>query len=160
VELFERQENLFALIVIALLAIVYFGLQRRLNDSTKPEKVPRRLLTTILRGGILLVLALVLGIIYHVPITGLVTGLAAVLATFAIGFFAVWSVLSNSLCTLVLLILRPYAVGDKVSIPFVQVEGVVSDIDFVFTTLRTAKNVYVKVPNNLFFQHSMEIEVS
>jgi small-conductance mechanosensitive channel len=80
-------------------------------------------------------------------------------AMIAIGFVAVWSVLSNILCTLMLLIFRPFRVGDEVEIvdPAMTagLSGVVRNINLMFTTLRTSNDgevIDTQIPNNLFFQ--------
>lgn len=87
------------------------------------------------------------------------TVISAMVAMIAIGFVAVWSVLSNILCTLMLLIFRPFRVGDEVEIvdPAMTagLSGVVRNINLMFTTLRTSNDgevIDTQIPNNLFFQ--------
>lgn len=87
------------------------------------------------------------------------TVISAVVAMVAIGFVAVWSVLSNILCTLMLLIFQPFRVGDEVEIvdPAMTtgLSGVVRNINLMFTTLRSSTEGQVidtQIPNNLFFQ--------
>jgi small-conductance mechanosensitive channel len=76
----------------------------------------------------------------------------AVLGLVAIGFVAVWSVLSNVLCALVLLITRSYRVGDVVAFPTDDLEGVVVDFNVIFTTLQDTDGALIQIPNNLFLQ--------
>lgn len=76
----------------------------------------------------------------------------AVLGLLAIGFVAVWSVLSNILCALVLLITRSYRVGDRVAFPTDALEGLVVDFNVIFTTLQDTDGALIQVPNNLFLQ--------
>lgn len=87
--------------------------------------------------------------------------ITATAAMVAIGFVAVWSVLSNLLCTLMLIIFRPFQIGDKIEIidPAMTsgVQGRVRNINLLFTTLmeKNADNDEtwrIHVPNNLFFQ--------
>lgn len=80
------------------------------------------------------------------------TALLTVMAMVAVGFVAVWSVLSNSLCTLLILIYRPYRVGDHVEIPADKLGGKVIDLNLIFTTLREENGSLIQVPNNTFFQ--------
>lgn len=88
------------------------------------------------------------------------TVISAMVAMIAIGFVAVWSVLSNILCTLMLLIFRPFRVGDEVEIvdPAMTagLSGVVRNINLMFTTLRTSNDgevIDTQIPNNLFFKN-------
>jgi small-conductance mechanosensitive channel len=85
---------------------------------------------------------------------------SAVVAMVAIGFVAVWSVLSNLLCTVVLVLMHPFRIGDDVEIidPAVSsgLRGKVRNINFIFTELSDVKengdSDELFVPNNLFFQ--------
>lgn len=87
-----------------------------------------------------------------VPLTGVWALLSTVLAMVAIGFVAVWSVLSNISCTMMILIFRPFSVGDEVEFAGEEVRGRVVDLNFLFTTLETTDGTVVQIPNNLFFQ--------
>jgi small-conductance mechanosensitive channel len=78
--------------------------------------------------------------------------LGTILGLIAIGFVATWSILSNFLCTFVLILFNPFAIGDEVEIPSDSVAGKVVDITLLFTTLRTPAGEYIHVPNNMFFQ--------
>ncbi|HWL16009.1 MAG TPA: mechanosensitive ion channel family protein [Opitutus sp.] len=78
--------------------------------------------------------------------------LSTILAMVAIGFVAVWSVLSNTLCTLIIMLFRPFSVGDEVEIAGEPIKGRVSDLNFIYTTLDAGDGTVLQVPNNLFFQ--------
>ncbi len=78
--------------------------------------------------------------------------MGGVLALIAIGFFAVWSTLSNVLCSLFLLTVRPFHMGDEVELLPDPVRGRVTDLNLFFTTLATDDGRLVQIPNNLFFQ--------
>jgi small-conductance mechanosensitive channel len=84
--------------------------------------------------------------------------LSAVLALVAIGFFAVWSVLSNLLCTVVLLLMRPFRVGDTVEIHPENLRGKVIDLNFTFTTLRDEQGDLLRIPNNQFLQKVIRVQ--
>ena len=79
----------------------------------------------------------------------------AVIAMVAIGFVAVWSVLSNAFCTLMLLIYQPFQIGDRIIIPADSLEGEVSDLNLMYTTLRGAEGDIIQIPNNQFFQKAI-----
>ncbi len=86
---------------------------------------------------------------------------SAVVAMIAIGFVAVWSILSNLLCTLMLIIFHPFRVGDRIEIidPAMTagVSGKVRNINLMFTILQESNGsdsapVFIYIPNNLLFQ--------
>jgi len=81
-----------------------------------------------------------------------IAAVTGVLALLAIGFVAVWSVLSNTLCSLILMITRPFRIGDSLSLPPDGLEGKVVNFNMIFTTLETEEDLYLLVPNNIFFQ--------
>lgn len=77
---------------------------------------------------------------------------STVMAMVAIGFVAVWSVLSNILCTFLILLFRPYAIGDDIEFAGDPVRGRVVNLNFFYTTLVNEEGFYLQIPNNLFFQ--------
>ncbi len=78
--------------------------------------------------------------------------LSTVLALVAIGFVAVWSVLSNVLCSLLLILARPFRVGDTVDLPAQGLGGKVVDFTLFFTMMKEESGDLIQVPNNMFFQ--------
>jgi small-conductance mechanosensitive channel len=84
--------------------------------------------------------------------------LSAALALVAIGFFAVWSVLSNLLCALMLVVVKPFRVGDSIEVCGDGLKGKVIDLNFAFVTLREEEGALIRVPNNQFFQKSIRCE--
>lgn len=83
------------------------------------------------------------------------TGFAAV---GAVAFFAAWSVLSNLFCTLLIVVLRPFRLHDRIEVlengEKPGLKGDVVDINMVYTTLLEEGGTTLQVPNNLFFQRS------
>ncbi len=98
-----------------------------------------------------LTIILVLGV-FGFELGGLWAILSTILAMVAIGFVAVWSILSNTSATVLILIMRPFSIGDEVELPSESVKGRVSDLNFFFTTLAVDEHTCYRVPNNLFFQ--------
>lgn len=96
-------------------------------------------------------LVLLLGVLGF-NLGGLWAMMATVLGMVAIGFVAVWSVLSNVLCTFIILLYRPFEVGDEVEIAGEPIGGKVADLNFLYTTLHTPDGALLQIPNNLFFQ--------
>ena len=88
------------------------------------------------------------------------TGFAAVAA---VAFFAIWSVLSNMFCALLIFALGPFRLGDLVEIIETAdkpgVKGRVHAINLFYTTLEDVSDEHagalLQVPNSLFFQKSV-----
>jgi small-conductance mechanosensitive channel len=80
------------------------------------------------------------------------TLLCTVLALVALGFVAVWSILSNLLCSVILMIAGPFQVGDRIKLPSHDLEGKVVNFNLLYTTLRGQDDTLIQIPNNIFFQ--------
>ena len=126
--------------------------------------LPRELLVP-LRGAIrwLIIAATVLLVLERLGVSATVlwtafTGFATV---GAVAFFAAWSVLSNLFCTLLIVIVGPYRLGDYIELidntdrpgPM----GRVVDINMLYTTLEDAspehrEGTLLQIPNVLIFQ--------
>lgn len=147
-----------ALLGAAILTTVLFARPRRSRPVT-PACMPRRLglpkgVARWLVIGVVTVAALLaLGI----DLQGLWSTLVAALSLVAIGFVAMWSILSHMLASVLIVVFRPFEVGDHVEVvgddPLV---GEVMDLNPVYTTLRTDDGGTLQVPNNLFFQKAVK----
>lgn len=88
------------------------------------------------------------------------TAFSGFVAVAAVAFFAIWSVLSNLLCAVLILTVGPFRIGDLVelieSADKPVVKGRVVDINLLYTTLEEVveegTGPVVQVPNSLFFQ--------
>lgn len=78
--------------------------------------------------------------------------IASVLGLVAIGFVAVWSLLSHISCTFLLILIKPFRVDDIIEFVGEEVKGRVVDLNLFFTTLETEDGDEMKIPNNQFFQ--------
>jgi small-conductance mechanosensitive channel len=108
----------------------------------------RRIIKWFIRGAALVLILSVLGF----NLGGLWAVMSTVLAMIAIGFVAVWSVLSNVSCTVIMLIAKPFNIGDEIEVAGEPISGRVVDLNFVYTTLKDVDGRLVQIPNNLFFQ--------
>lgn len=100
--------------------------------------------------------AAIVGIVVVVQSFGLLqnfwTLLSTVLALIGVGFFAVWSILSNILCAVVLMLTRTFEVDDTITLPAQNLSGKVVNFSLLFTTLRDENGDLIQIPNNTFFQ--------
>ncbi len=127
-------------------------LARRTHLTTADVAPARNVLRWLVR---IITFVLVLGV-FGFELGGLWAMISTVLAMVAIGFVAVWSLLSHTSATVMLVILRPFHVGDDIALPSENLSGRVIDINFFFTTLLAHDNTQWRVPNNLFFQKALQ----
>lgn len=109
----------------------------------------------IMGGALIMVLERV-----GVSATVIWTAFSGFVAVAAVAFFAIWSVLSNLLCAVLIMTVGPFRLGDLVELvesydkPIVK--GRVIDINLLYTTLEEVSEngagAIVQVPNSLFFQ--------
>ncbi|QGZ29608.1 mechanosensitive ion channel family protein [Stutzerimonas stutzeri] len=161
-----RDPLLLGLQVLLILVIAYVLQQlvaRGLARLGRRYPLPPELLLP-LRGGIRWVIiggALIMVLErFGVSATVLWTALSGFVAVAAVAFFAIWSVLSNLLCAVLIMTVGPFRLGDLVelveSLDKPIVKGRVIDINLLYTTLEevseSGTGAIVQVPNSLFFQ--------
>ncbi len=147
------REALFVLVVlvVALVALRLVGrgvrwLASRMHAST----LSLHPLVVVGRALVLVVVVSVLADHYFsVDFFAMLGGL---LALIGVGFVAVWSTLSNALCSLLLISIRPFCVGDELELVPDPVRGRVTDLGLFFTTLEAPDGRLVQLPNSIFFQ--------
>ena len=159
------------IVLIATLTWITLRLTRRVMR----QLIDRKLLTgsgEIAFRGISRVIVLLIAGLFMLEQLGVSTGtvwaaVSAVLVMIAVGFVAVWSVLSNALCSMLLLIYAPFRVGDEVELVDpangFKLAGRVIDLNMLFVTLRETitsadgerEDVTLRLPNNLFFQRGI-----
>lgn len=91
------------------------------------------------------------------------TALTGFIAVAAVAFFAIWSVLSNLFCALLIFTLNPFRIGECVEVLETAdkpgVRGRVLAINLFYTTLEDltgdAPGTWVQIPNSLFFQKAV-----
>ena len=89
------------------------------------------------------------------------TGFAAVAA---VAFFAVWSVLSNIFCSVLIFTTRPFRLYDQIEVlengEKQGLRGTVVDVNLIYTTLQEEETEgrpgsTLQIPNSLFFQRAV-----
>ena len=89
-------------------------------------------------------------------IGGIWAMLSTIMGLVAIGFVAVWSILSHTSATMLILFLHPFQMGDDLEFPGEPVRGRAVDLNFFFTTLIDHDGTLHQIPNNLFFQKTLK----
>lgn len=137
---------------------------RRLGARNLPLEVlavGRRVSGFVIYGAAVLLVLEQLGVSAAVLWTAF-TGFAAVAA---VAFFAVWSVLSNIFCTVLIFATRPFRLYEHIELledgEKRGLKGKVIDINLIYTTLEEdgAKEGQpantLQIPNSLFFQRAV-----
>lgn len=105
---------------------------------------------SIIRWVVVLIIAgLLLNKLFAVDLMSMIIG---GLALIAIGVVAVWSLLSHTTATMLLILLRPFRIFDWINFPGEEVDGKVVDVNLFFTLLDNENGEHFIIPNNVFFQ--------
>jgi MscS family membrane protein len=121
------------------------------HQLTKSKKIDKTLMSTIskvLKLIVFITIAIMVLDSLGVRVTGLIT--FAGIGTAAIGF-ASKDLFANYLCTLVIFFDKPFVVGDEIDLPEKNIIGVVEEINWRVTKLKTDDHVIVYVPNSYFY---------
>ena len=150
-----------AAIVIAWLVfqLIKRGLSKLSSRGLLPSEL-HHILHKLMKWLVMIVLLLVVLGLFGISVASFWAALSGVLVLLAIGFVAVWSLLSNLLCSVLLIIFAPFRIEDEIEIQDpaspVKVRGRVLEINLMFTTLRVTEEAeeesLLRVPNNVFFQ--------
>lgn len=157
-----------AIVLTILIAIVvYVAFKKSLTLLSKRGLVPPRL-EKIARNAVKWLLVVLVTIVtlqhFGVPVASVWATVSTVLIAVAVGFVAVWSVLSNLLCSVLIVLVEPFRIGDDIEIiePVggTGLRGRVVEISLLYTTLAETTDEglagpTIQVPNNTFFQKSL-----
>lgn len=136
---------ILAIIVFIIGKIVINKLMKVLKNSkfaSKSDATVNNILLNFAKAALYIVLIISIVSILGVPMASLVTVLAS--AGVAIGM-ALQGALGNIAGGIMILIFRPFGVGDYVEAA--GVEGIVEDISVMYTVLTTLDNKRITVPN-------------
>jgi len=121
---------------------VYAFIQRMAQENPRIDTTLGKLSATMARYAILIAAALIAVSILGVKVASILGIFAAM--TLAIGL-ALQGSMSNVAAGLLLVILRPYKIGDYVEVA--GQEGTVEDLNVFTTTLRTLDNIQIIISN-------------
>jgi small-conductance mechanosensitive channel len=140
--------------IVVGFVVAYFVVSRAFGALATHGHLPGRLVGTLRRVAAWVLMVACIGFLLQSlgVLESVFTAVSGFLALIAIGFVAVWSVLSNTLCSLMLLIVRPFRVGDALRFPPDDMGGRVVNFNMLYTTLETEDGAHLHIPNNMFFQ--------
>lgn len=140
------------------------GVIRRLGERNLPAELltgARRVTAVLIYAAALLLVLERLGVSAAV-LWAAFTGFAAVAA---VAFFAVWSVLSNIFCSVLIFATRPFRLYEQIELlengEKAGLKGRVIDINVIYTTLQEdgtpdgQPGPTLQIPNSLFFQRAV-----
>lgn len=145
----------YAGIIVAVVLALSAVLSRGIDRLESKRKVPGVLilpLRGLVKWGIFVIALLLVLNNFGVQIGGIWALVSTVLAMIAIGFVAVWSMLSNLSATALILIFRPFEIGDHIEFVGEATKGKVSRLGLMFTTLDEEGAGVLQIPNNIIFQ--------
>ncbi len=109
---------------------------------------PVHLMKLLIRWVIVIVVIITVAGIFGIGLANLWIAISTIISMVIIGFFAVWSVLSNILATLIVMVWRPFQIGDKVAILPENLSGEIIDMNLIFSKLKTDEGDIINIPNN------------
>ncbi len=134
----------FAILVIGIIVIkILLTVVRKILKHTRMEKIAQQFICTILKFVLWLVLILLLLSQLGVEITGILTACSAVIL--AVGM-ALQNAISNVANGIIIISSHMFKKGDYIITN--GVEGNITDINFMFTTLITTDNKKITLPNS------------
>ena len=134
----------FAVLFFGIILIkIFLNIIRRILNRTKMEKIALGFSLGILKTVLYLCLILALLSIIGIQITGILTALSALLL--AVGL-ALQGIIANAANGVVVVSSKMFEKGDYISVD--GQEGTVIKINFLYTTIITADNKRITIPNS------------
>ena len=141
----------FVILLVGVLLIkVILGLVRKMLSKTKMEKIAQQFICTALKFCLWLVLILLLLSQVGIEISGILTAISALIL--AVGM-ALETNMANLANGIVIVSNHMFKKGDYIIVD--GVEGNITDINFLFTTLLTSDNKKVTLPNSTIVNSSV-----
>ncbi|WP_421765074.1 mechanosensitive ion channel domain-containing protein [Ekhidna sp.] len=165
-ELLEKLDSTyFAQVAITIVIIILFIASRWLIKKSlrkladKFSYDPNRTAATkrIIMGALYTFMILLLVIIWGGDLNNLWVSIGSILGVIAIGFFAIWSILSNIVAGIIIYTINPFKITDTLVLVEKDVTGKVIDIGLIYTKLQDKDGVFT-VPNNVFFQQIVKVK--
>ncbi len=95
--------------------------------------------------------------IFGLTVGSLWISISTILAMIVIGFVAGWSLLANFLAAMIVIIWRPFEIGDEISILPDDIAGKVIDINLFYGIIETEEGKKINIPNVTFLQKFVKV---
>lgn len=141
----------FVILIVGLIVIkIVMTVLRKVLSKTKMERIAQQFLCTAVKFALWLVLILLLLSQIGIEITGILTTISALIL--AVGM-ALESNMANLANGIVIVSNHMFKKGDYIEVD--GVEGNITDINFLFTTLLTSDNKKITLPNSTIVNSSV-----
>lgn len=137
---------IFSVLAAAIIYIIYRLLARQIAKLMEQKKLEEDIAFTlkrVLQGLAVLSILAVIFAQFGVEV-GLLAGLLTLAGSTIIGFAAM-NTLGNAIAGIIVMISRPFKVGDRIC--FQGQFADVIDVDLIYTRMKTLDNVLISVPN-------------
>lgn len=146
-----------ALVVVTLV----IGVNRRVRGRIIARRPQHRrevtLVANIIQWTLLVIILMTMLEALNVPLGNVWTAISTVIALVAIGFFAVWSLLSHMTASVVLFFQRPFRVGEFIQFADEDYCGRVVKTGLFYTLVEDTDGGRSQIPNNLLFQKRFRV---
>ena len=132
-------------------------LVRRYALGKRIEAERTALINKLITAFMFIGLVVAEAITWGVHLSGLYVFATSFFAMVAIGFFAVWSVLSNITSSILIFFLFPYKIGDHIQVVGDNISGTITDITLFHLIVASEDKSVVTIPNNVVIQKSIRI---
>ena len=139
-------------VLVALVLVLLKGVIVRFVRVRQMHRLRGRFVYRMARVLTVVFAAFVLAYVWGFDPENLWVLITGFLGLVAIGFFAVWSLLSNVIAGLFLFLSDPFKINDEIEVPDGELAGKVLDIRPLFVVLEEAGGHTLYVPNSLLFQ--------
>jgi small-conductance mechanosensitive channel len=143
----------FILAYIILRKLIKRGLMRfaRLRGMDESRAVYISKVANIL---MIILLIMMLTLVWNVSFEGLGVYIASIFTILGVGFFAIWSILSNITASVVLYFYFPFRIGSYIKIMEGEKQwiGRIKDISLFTIRIQTTDGLDITYPNNLLIQ--------
>lgn len=141
----------FAILIIGIIVIkCLMAMTRKILKHTRMEKIAQQFICTILKFCLWLLLILLLLSQLGIEVTGILTAFSAILL--AVGM-ALQNAIANVANGIIIISSHMFKKGDYIVTN--GVEGSITDINFLFTTLITPDNKKITMPNSTLINNEV-----
>lgn len=149
---------ILSIVVVTVVFLLSGFLGRLIQRMDQADKLPKALvwpLQVLAKWGLFVIAFLLVLQNFGLELRGLWGLISTVLALVAIGFVAVWSILSNISSAAVIVLSRPFQIGDTVEFIGEPIKGKVQKLGLLYTTIEEPEGTVIQIPNNIFFQRCL-----
>jgi len=146
-----------ALLVMLVVMAILGRIRGRMVALQPQYQREIRLISKIVTMAALVIIVMALLESLNVPLGNVWTAVSTILALVAIGFVAVWSILSHMTASVVLLLQRPFRIGDNLQLGSEEYVGKVLKTGLFYTHVKDPEGGESLIPNNLLFQQRIRI---